>query len=271
MIFEHPNYRSYLKAVFADRAARRPAYSVRAFAKQLGLAQSFLAEILRNKKNLSPEGALRIAASLGLNRDETDYFSALVQLEITKDEDVRASILDRIRAFRPQGGVTDLSVDTFKVISDWYHIPILELTYLKDFDFTPENVSRRLGISLTEAEVGIERLLRVELLERVKGKYRKTKNYVLFQSAIPNKAVARFHQHYLDHAKKAVDGLPPAERFGASEIYPLSPDNLARARKILEGAIEQIRTLSEKTPIKTEVYALGVHLFPITKKEGENK
>jgi len=197
VIFEHQNYRSYLKAVFADRAARRPAYSVRAFAKQLGLAQSFLAEILRNKKNLSPEGALRISSSLGLNREETDYFSSLVQLETTKDEDARASILDRIRGLRPQGGITDLSIDTFKVIADWYHIPILELTYLKGFEFTPANVAKRLGISVTEAEVGIERLLRVELLESVKGKYRKTKDYVLFQSAIPNKAVTRFHQHFL--------------------------------------------------------------------------
>lgn len=64
MIFEHNNYRAYLKTLFAERKRGNPSYSMRAFAKQIGLGQSALSQVLAGKKIFRWKGALRLQASL---------------------------------------------------------------------------------------------------------------------------------------------------------------------------------------------------------------
>ena len=44
-----------------------------------------------------------------------------------------------------------LQMDTFRVISDWYHFGILELTYLKSFKSDPRWIAKALGITEIEA------------------------------------------------------------------------------------------------------------------------
>ena len=64
-------------------------------------------------------------------------------------------------------------MEQFRILSEWYHIPIMELTELDDFDFCPQTVAQRLGIPATLAEVpAIYRLERLGLI-RIddKGKY----------------------------------------------------------------------------------------------------
>src|SRR5277367_2598506 len=96
-VLSHPSYRDYLRTTLAERSGRRRgSYSVRAFARQLGFAQGFLADVLKGNKNLSAEGAMRAATALGLSPDERENFSLLVQLETAKDDGVRASVLEAI-------------------------------------------------------------------------------------------------------------------------------------------------------------------------------
>ena len=53
---------------------------------------------------------------------------------------------------------------TFKIISDWYHYAILELTELKEFESDINWISQRLGISKIEAHMGIKRLKNIGLM-----------------------------------------------------------------------------------------------------------
>src|SRR6185312_11721978 len=133
-------------------------YSLRAFSKTLGLAPSTVSEVLKGTKNLSAEAAMRVAQKLGLNVAETDYFALLVQFESVKSLEVRAQIAKRLEAIQPKRPVTDMSIDVFRTIADWYHLPILELTRLNGVHITPELAAERLGISVIEARAAIERL-----------------------------------------------------------------------------------------------------------------
>ncbi len=76
MIFEHSEYRSFLKAELGDRIAKNSRYSLSAFAKQLGMAKSMLSEVLKGKKSLSIEAAGRVAAQLRLPEREGEYFES---------------------------------------------------------------------------------------------------------------------------------------------------------------------------------------------------
>ena len=267
MVLEHESYRTFLKSVLAEKTASSPAFSMNAWAKKIGIAQGFLSEVLSGKKNLSQEACLKIAANLELGAAETEYFSLLVQLATSKDLKVRERLLERINVAKPKQPIHNLQVDLFRAISDWFCAAIVELTYLPDSEFTPKNISKRLGITVLEAESAIERLLRLELLEKSStGKYSKTTGYLLVESGVPHEAVRNFHRQVLE---RVIDNLalPSTVRKSRSEVLPISPDILPEVERILDEASERIRSVAKKSKRKREVYSLSLQFSPLTKKE----
>src|SRR4051812_14469315 len=109
MIYEHTNYRSYLRSILAKRISANSAYSSRALARNLGLAASTLSEVLKGEKNLSPEKAMAVAHRLELSPGESDYFCLLVQYASAKRPDHRELLLAKIQKTNPQAGFNDLS------------------------------------------------------------------------------------------------------------------------------------------------------------------
>lgn len=270
MIFEQQNYRLYLKNTLAERAAKSDGYSLRAFADKVGISVSFLSEVLSEKKSLSMELAFKIAVKLNLTETESQYLCLLVQLENEKDPDFRGELVKRLSSLNPKRKSHDLSADLFKVIADWYHFAILELTHLTNSSLRPDYVSKKLGISKMEAEVAIDRLKRLELLEKdSKGHYRKTHDYVLAQSQIPNGALKQFHRQILEKAILSLESQTPKERMSATDILPLNSKYLPEVDRLSQEFSAAVLKLSEKPGVKDSVYALGVHAFKLTLNDGE--
>ncbi|HUP58660.1 MAG TPA: TIGR02147 family protein [Bdellovibrionota bacterium] len=264
MTYETEDYRSFLKRALAERSAKNAAFSISAFARKLGIGRSFLSEVLAGKKNLSSDAAAQVATRLGLSADESEYFTLLVRLGTHSDARVREHAVERISELRPEGRVHDLSVDLFRTISDWHHLPILELTFLKGFEFNARNVARKLGISIFEAEAAIDRLLRLELLEKSEGKIRKTPQYVFVESKVSHQAVIQYHRKMLEKASRAVEEQSPAERKGRTEALALDPELLPEAEAILDRAAEELTKLANKSKSPKHVYAASLHLFNLT-------
>lgn len=264
MIAAHSTYRDYLKAVIAERSARREKYSVRAFARSLGLTPSFLADVLKGRKNLSAEGALRVASALKLEDADREYFRMLVQLETSQDPEVRGLLRNQVRDMQSGAQVTALDVDRFRAIADWYHFSILYLTWLPGFRFTPHNVARKLGIAASEAERAIDRLLRLGLLKQTKTGYKTAENSYRVEAPTPEAAILEFHRQVLDKAREALPRQRAPERFGATEVYALDPKCLGEARKILNKAFDDIAKLARNHPERRGIYALSTHLFRVT-------
>lgn len=268
MIFEHTSYRSYLKSVLAERITKNPAYSLRAMAKVLGIQPSHLSAVQNGLKNLSPESAAKIAAKLGLTREENDYFCLLVQYESTKEPELKATYLARLRELNNRDEVKDLSVDAFKAIADWYHIPILEMTTLTGFKFTAAGIAKRLGISSLEAQVAIERLERLELIEKdEKGQYRKTHHFGLFQSPHASQALRHFHKQMLTKAAEAIDEQAIPERYIGSQTFSINTADVAEARTMLADFQQKLATHFDRAERRNETYFLGMQLFRLTNKE----
>lgn len=270
MIFEHTSYRSYLKSVLADRIAKNPFYSLRAMARALEVQPSHLSAIHNGLKNLSPQTALKIAAKLGLSEQESEYFRLLVDYEAAKSPELKAAYQRKLQALNGKTEVRDLSLDAFKLIADWYHIPILEMTGLAKFKFTPAAVARRLGITPLEAQVAVERLLRLELIEpKDGGGYRKVHKNSLFKSEQVNLALRRFHQQMIERAGRSLETQKPDERYVGSQTFAIDPQSLPEAKKIIDEFRQKLVSHFDSGKSRTEVYHLGVQLFNLTKGESD--
>jgi len=267
-------YRGYLRDLLAERMSKNPSYSLQAFAAKAGVAKGFLSEVMSGKKNLSPQTAAKIAHRLGLPAEDADYFCLLVQMERATEPSYREKLLAQLKTKTAATEVYDLSLDTFKAISDWRYFAIIGLAAVGEFEFSVKNVADKLGMSTVEVQSAIDRLVRLELLEqREDGSFRKTKDHFLVESRFQSEAVRKFHGQVLEKLIPALETQKKGERLSRTDVLLIDPKLYPRVEAILDRAAQEIVALSCESKDNTQVSALALHLFnliPERKNEHEN-
>lgn len=174
------DYRVWLMDQFAQKKTRNPSYSLRAFARDLGISPTCLSEVPAKKRDLSKRNVLRISDRMALSPKQTN--SLLSQAGLKADKQ-----LEKEEFFQ-------LSEDMFKVISDWYYFAITDLCKLKEQSADPNAIAKRLGISKLEAKNAIARLKRLELLEERNGILNSTAATLSTTREIPSSAIRKYHK-----------------------------------------------------------------------------
>src|SRR5436309_2305259 len=122
------DYRSILREELEQRCKANPRYSLRAFARDLGLSPSGLSRILREHQGLSGSSALRIARKMKMSSEETERFRNLVIAADGRSRDHRKAAQTQLAVEEEsRRRFQRLELDVFRAISDWYHYAILEL------------------------------------------------------------------------------------------------------------------------------------------------
>src|SRR5579885_1829598 len=99
-IWKHGDYRSVLQGKFDERRARNRGYSLRAFARDLGMTASSLSLVSSGKRRLSIRRAHLVAPRLGLGPAERSYFVDLVESASARDPERRKAARRRVLAAR---------------------------------------------------------------------------------------------------------------------------------------------------------------------------
>jgi uncharacterized protein (TIGR02147 family) len=248
--------REVLLAELARRQANNPRYSLRSFARALGVSPGFLSKVLNGHRSLSASTAHAIAQCLGFSSSETSAFLA----EATDAEAMRARDAQDPESF------VSLSLDTFAVVSDWHHYAILELTQCEGFRSSAAYISYRLGITETSALSAITRLLRLGLLEEVEGKWLKTDRFLSTGSDTASAALRNHHTQMLELAKRALESQGVFEREISSFTLSLNPAILPRLKGEIRSFMKRLVRLTEQHP-PTEVFQFGMQLFRLSRPE----
>lgn len=263
MIYQHENYRSFLKQALHERLGHKN-LSLRAIARRLGMAPSHLSEILSGRKNLSLDRALMLAQFLKLNSRQSDYFVLLIQLEKAKDVKVKQSLLQKLKALNKSKNFHNLNIDLFNVLVEWYHLPILTSIDVKGFKPTPRNLAKTFGISILEAQTALDRLERLELIEKdAHNQFRLVHNNSLFQTETAHKGMRQFNQQMLKKAIEYIDTRNPEKSFSGSETMSFDVDQLDEFKQACDDFLSKMAQLSEKGKNKTRVYHMNLQFFDL--------
>ena len=115
---ESQDFRQLLQAELVRRCNKNASYSLRAYAKSLGMSHATLSSILSGKRPLTKKAIIKISASLNLNKETIDLYLS----RLNSNGDGTAKFLNSKIQHQ------QMALDTFAAISDWYHDAILELT-----------------------------------------------------------------------------------------------------------------------------------------------
>jgi uncharacterized protein (TIGR02147 family) len=249
------SFRLFLQAELGRRCARSPRYSLRAFARFLGIDHATLSQLLRGKRRLTARTIARLGIRLGLGQPAIDAYSAREARGDTSSEPVAA-----LREVR------QLAHDTASLISDWHHYALLELTRLDGFQPDTRWIARVLGISPDDVNVALVRLLRLGLLEMAGH------DHWVDRSGHCTASLADFTQVSIQRLSEQARGLLVAALRSApagccdyssttlavhTARLPAVIDRIARFRRELIALLDQ-----NETP--DDVYQLEISLFPLT-------
>lgn len=257
------DYVSFLDRQFQVRRSRNPRYSLRAMAGALGVDVAVLSRAIRGVRVPSFEIADRMAANLALSPEDHSAFLNSVA-EAQKARSLARTMLPRRPL--PQAKFERLEIDLFRIIGDWYHYALLELTRTEGFRPDPRWIACQLGISVAQAKLAISRLLKLGLLEQSGNELRKSKtNVTTAERARTSSALKRHQGQLLRKAKQSLERDPVEERNFLGMTMAIDPADLPKARKRLEQFAEKLCQELEGGK-RRRVYQLSLCLFPLQKK-----
>ena len=163
----------------------------------------------------------------------------------------------------------DLEIENFRIISDWYHIAILELAETESFQSDFKWIAKELGLTQLEAKLAVERLLATNLLTSKDGKYQKTKQKLNTCSQDKtNAALIKYQKQILEKAIESIETDPLPTRNMTGMSMAIDPEKMPLAKKMIQEFMADLCDFLEADN-KKQVYQLSVNLFPL-QKNGEN-
>jgi transcriptional regulator with XRE-family HTH domain len=241
--------RLHLEQEFEKRSQKNPQYSLRAFAKSLGVDSSYLSKVLSKKRSLNGKALYSFAEKLSFPAELdfiTEQESSLEKksLELTK--------------------FNELSIDEFKVISDWYHYAILEAIHLDDFVPDIKWISIQLNIPYGEAYAAVHRLQRLGLLKIEESGKWTSKSNTTTKNKFSTNAFRNLQKQILEQAIVALEQTAIEERDQSSITMSIDRARLPEAKEKIKKFRREMMQFLENGKSKDEVYQLSISLFPVT-------
>lgn len=259
----------YIKFEHELRRTRRQSYSMRAFARDLSVSPSSLNDFLKGRVGMSPSRIESIAEKLKWSEMRKEHFTDLVRAKFDKDPGVRRASFMKMKS-RLKDSSYGLSVDSFKVISDWYHLVIRELCDVKD-GMTISRVAEELSLSPLTAGKAIRRLIKLDLLKETEKGLKSTEFGSHFGDEAPSEAIVEFHTQILELAQKAMREIPFEDRESHSLIFSVPKAKLPKMHAELKTAILQIANKYAHGANMDTIQALSLQVFPVWEEKGLKK
>lgn len=240
------SFKKILQQEFLRRSSKNPQYSLRSFAQILDVHHSTLSGLLSGKRPITKKTVSALSLKLGLYPDN---FLKTKDFKLPNHE--------------------FLEEDTFNRISEWYFDAILELSKLKNFDFTVANISRYLSVNEVQVSLAIETLLRLNLLKKTKDGFKITHDNStnISSNEKTSAAMRKYQRSILEKSLEALESVDRKDRDHTSTTLAIRKSDLPKAKQVIKDFRYKLTALLQQNDSSDGVYQLQVSLFPLGKRK----
>jgi uncharacterized protein (TIGR02147 family) len=241
----------WLENMLAEKISKNPQFSLRAFARMVDVNPAILSRILSGKRKMTFNVAVRIADALTMGpADREKLYSFFSEKDNSLKEDYHGK---------------ELSIDCFNAMKEWYHYGLTQLLLMESFKEDPKWIAKMLSISELEAKLAIDRLIRLEILDRDdSGKLYRTSAHLSTSTDIASAGIRHFQKQILEKSIESLEKDDLQVRDITSITIAINEDQIQEAKKEIKRFRMKMTELLS-TGKKTRVYNLGVHLIPLSK------
>lgn len=249
---EKKDFAVFLQNEFVRRLKNNPRYSMRAFAEFLGIHSGSLSQILKGKRVVSDRQLIKLSERLGFTESEA------------KSQFTTSNTNNDFSNLNRSYSAEQLTQDTFKIISEWHHFAILEMTLLADFTPDSKWLSKKLGLSEAECLMAVERLKRADLLifenDAWQARYKNVSTIGMTDTSL---ALRRMQKSILQKAIDALDEVDVSLRDQSTLTVAINQKDLP---KVKDRITEFRRSLNQELGQShgfDQVYNLTIAFYPL--------
>ncbi|MBI4040232.1 MAG: TIGR02147 family protein [Deltaproteobacteria bacterium] len=266
-IFRYHNYRQYLKEYYTEAKRRSSAFSFRYFARKAELPSfNYLKLVMDGKRPLNGLYLKKFIKGLKLRDRQAKYFETMVLLDQSRDVTAKAECLSKLLEIKNRVAVQDIVREQERIYAQWYHWVIREMTLLKDFKDDPKWISKKLGRAITplEAKESFELLKKLGLLRKKGGRWVPHHPAVRSSDEVPNLAIKKLHESFIQKALEALLTVSLGEREFAGLTIALPKHKLPTIKEKIKAFRRELNEVlsAEKNP--EDVYQLNIQFYPLT-------
>jgi len=268
-IYEFIDFRIFLTAYYRWRKENIRGYSHRLMASSLGFSSpNFLKLVMDGKRNISKEAIRKIAKGLGLNKQETEYFSYLVFFCQAKNNVDKNYYFGLIASQRANKNVVLIEQDKLEFFREWYHPAIREIVKGKKDPLDYEFLSRILSKKVTPAKIkkSMQLLKRLDLVRiNAENSYEHSSPLLNTKNEVQPFAVRRYHKQILSIAQNALDEFPPEQREISHVTITISEKGFEQIKQRIQEFRDEILQMASTDHDVSGVYHVNFQLYPIAK------
>ena len=265
---QYTHYQDLLIEEFEKRKEINSSYSLRAYARDLDLSAPRLSQILNKKQGLSVNAAEAIAQKLKLTEGKKKWFCYSAGALHARSFKERDDFKNKVKLYKEEAKVfSELHLEYFKVIADWYHFAILELTYLSSFRNDDLWIAGMLGITQEEVQAAILRMKTLDLLIEKNGQLVDAFKFLATPNDVPSSSLKKFNSQLMKKAMEALYEQDVLEREISSNIFSIKKEKIPEYKEKLRTFRRELEHEASKEKSKDAVYCLSMQFYELTRKE----
>jgi uncharacterized protein (TIGR02147 family) len=264
-------YISLLEDEYQQRKNKNSRYSLRAFARDLGIHHTSLLSFVQEKRIISDDLLVKIMQGLQIPL----HFQKVVLKDLLKFKQFKGNkkisknlvdqFPDHLSAEEKDTAPIKEQDDSLLLLAQWYTIAIMELVELKKFQACPKWIAEKICITTDQAENALDFLLTHGFLKCLDGKYYKTHlNLSTYRKNYTTKLLKKRHARLIEKSIKSLQDDPIEFRAHHAMTIPTSRKKIEQAKTKIRDFLYELTTFLEEEEDKDDLYELQVNLFPIS-------
>jgi uncharacterized protein (TIGR02147 family) len=282
-LYQYTDAPTFLADAFADAKKRNPRWSLRSWAKKLGLAgPSGLGMVLNGQRNVGEALAAKLALYFGFSPAEREYFLNLVHLgtrgapapliaQLQSTAARRGGRSGRAGHASEDAAESSAPSEELRIASSWFFYAIREMSLLAGFQATADWIAPRLRHPVPSSEIAaaLASLRRQGLLAPdLRGRLRPATGKIAARAGMGDALSRKFHSEVLELAEHSLWNDAIDSRGFFSSTFTISKASLPAAREAIRKFRAEFERAFERDGGDTTVQ-LGVQLFSVA--DGEPK
>jgi uncharacterized protein (TIGR02147 family) len=246
-----------------EKRARRPRYSMRSLARELGLSPAMTSQILSGKRGCSPELLERIAQRLNLTAEEKSILEILADLGRARGK-VKETLEHQLSGMRFAISQKTLHPEFMKGShrNRWYFWALYSAFGIDGMDKTVAALSKALKLPTGLIQDTLKELCSLGWIRPgLEGHYALAEDrHQFFQSEFPPLELWELREHTLERIHKKIRDQSKHQEIGIAH-FPFRPDLVKKVGEEMDRFVARLKKLAEPPEKATEVYCAYIHVY----------
>jgi len=270
-VYRYHDYRRYFEDMIKTNSA--DGLTLRKFSKMLNISPSYLSQVIRGKKDFSPDILSQFKKTIKLDKHEMKHLAELLSLSRSENQKQKIEVYNEIIKDKKYQKNNPDEHAVYSYLGHWFFVALKEYFALCKEVTSYAEIKKHFIFKLKDSE--IKKALKFLINEKFIAVDKNSKVTILKEQVdcyndIYRLSLASFHKQMFNLAIESIHLVDRDERLILGNTIGVSKEGFLKIRQIIQNAHEAVRQIEieDQNKDQDQVYHVGLAVFPITQKRG---